>query len=523
MEKIELNQQFVAALELMNDSTTNVFITGKAGTGKSTLLTYFREHTKLQVTVLAPTGVAAVNVRGQTIHSFFGFKPDITVETVQRDYKHRNKKGLFKKLEAIVIDEISVVRADLLDCVDTLLKMHGKNPGVAFGGVKMIFIGDLYQLPPVVTGEERALFRSYYPSPYFFDAKVMVESTFVMLELEKIYRQKDDAFIRLLNGVRNRSISEADMMVLNARHLPEFEPPEDDFYIHLTTTNALAEAENQRQLNKLAGKLHLFEGEITGKFEMKSLPTAMNLEMKIGAQVMLVNNDREGKWVNGTVGKIVDIAFDEEMEAEVVWVEVAGGEIVEVVPHTWEMFKFFYNEKANKLDTETVGSFTQYPLILAWAVTIHKSQGKTFDKVIIDWGGGTFAHGQSYVALSRCRSLEGIVLKKPFLARHILMDWRVVKWLTGFQYKQADKRMSFEDKLELIRRAIETGQVVDMVYLKANDEKSRRKVRPEFVGEMEYNGVTYLGMEGYCMVRQDARVFRVDRILELKVEQYVGK
>lgn len=513
MRNIDLNEWFQRALLLINDGK-NVFITGRAGTGKSTLLEYFREKTRKKVAVLAPTGVAALNVRGLTIHSFFGFKPDITVSKVRKEYRNRSRNGLYKNLDAIVIDEISMVRADLLDCVDEFLRLNGKNKSRPFGGLQMIFVGDLYQLPPIVKGEERKIFQSVYQTPYFFSANALAEFDFELIELEKIYRQRDDTFINILNAVRNRSITEELLELLNSRLNPSFEPPKGEFYLQLTTTNDMAHQINKKELAKLNSKQHIYHGNIRGEFDLKHLPADLDLNVKVGAQVMLVNNDREGRWVNGSVGKIVDIKKDED--ADIICVELSYRDVVDVTPHTWEMFRMVYNQSQNRLDSEIIGSFTQYPIILAWAVTIHKSQGKTFEKVIIDMDKGAFAHGQTYVALSRCTTLSGMVLKQPIKKSHILMDWKVVKFLTGFQYQKAHRETPLEQKVETIRLAIKEKSKLEIVYLKTNDEKTKRVIKPTSLGEMEYLGKTFLGVEAFDFLRNEERVFRVDRILTLQ-------
>ena len=514
MKNIDLNEWFHKALFLI-DKGKNVFITGRAGTGKSTLLEYFCGQTKKKVAVLAPTGVAALNVHGQTIHSFFGFRPDITVSKVRKDYRNRSKNGLYKNLDAIVIDEISMVRADLLDCVDEFLRLNGKNKSMPFGGLQMIFVGDLYQLPPVVKGEEREIFKSVYQTPYFFSSNALEGFDFEIIELEKIYRQRDDAFINILNSVRNRSITDQLLEILNSRFNPSFEPPKGEFYLRLTPFNDKANQINKTELAKFNSKQHAYHGIVRGEFDLKQAPTILDLDVKVGAQVMLVNNDREGRWVNGSVGKIVDIKKDKD--GEIICVELSDGDVVNVTPHTWEVFRMVYNQSQNRLDSETVGSFTQYPIILAWAVTIHKSQGKTFDKVIIDMDKGAFAHGQTYVALSRCISLSGIILKQPIKKSHILMDWRVVKFLTGFQYQKAHRETPLKQKIETIRLAIKEKGKLEIVYLKANDEKSKRIISPTSLGEMEYLGRKFLGVEAFDFLRNEERVFRVDRILTLKI------
>jgi ATP-dependent DNA helicase PIF1 len=510
---IEINEQFRRALDIMEDTGKNIFVTGRAGTGKSTLLEYFRNETTKKVVVLAPTGVAALNVKGQTIHSFFKFKPDITVEKVKDIRIEGQRKSLYKQLESIVIDEVSMVRADLLDCIDTFLRLHGPKKRTPFGGIQMIFVGDLYQLPPVVSGDEREVFASLYQTPYFFGAHVFNKMELEFVELEKIYRQHDAGFIGLLNAIRNNTITEESLGLLNRRCLPDYEPPEKEFYICLTTTNALAEQINSKQLEKLKGSKYTFTGSVEGEFSKEYMPTATDLKVKVGAQIMMLANDSGGRWVNGTIGKIVEVAIQKDGNSAIV-AELSNGKEEEIYPYAWEIFRFFVED--GRLRSEVVGTFTQYPLMLAWAVTIHKSQGKTFDKVVIDIGRGTFAHGQMYVALSRCTTLEGIVLRKPVKKNHIWMDYNVVKFLTRYQYDKSEQDCSLEQKVSIIERAIENGSALRITYLKPSDEKSKRVIEPRFIGEMEYHNVRYLGMTAFCRERNGERNFRVDRILELE-------
>ena len=439
-KKIEISPAFGQALDFIENTRESIFVTGRAGTGKSTLLTHWRQTTKKKKAVLAPTGVAAVNVGGQTIHSFFGFKPDITVTKV-RKVKPPEDLDLYKKLETLVIDEISMVRADLLDCVDTFLRRFGPDKYQPFGGVQMVFIGDLYQLPPIVPTSDAAVFAEHYATPYFFSAHAISPPAqlmqlgetfrFRVIELQKIYRQSDADFIALLNAVRENKTTADHWQMLNKKYDPDFLGDPTAKAIHLVTTNAMASSINDEHLRALKGKDFLFEGETSGEFDNKACPTDENLHVKIGAQVMLMNNDRQGRWVNGTVGTVVDIGKTDSERAAAVWVELATGETVDVYPHTWDMFVFKFDSGRGAIDTETVGSFTQYPLRLAWAVTIHKAQGKTFDRVILDIGSGTFAPGQLYVALSRCTSLEGLTLKRRLFPAHIKMDARVAYWLQG--------------------------------------------------------------------------------------------
>ena len=510
---LDFNPIFQKALALLEETDTNVFITGRAGTGKSTLLSYFREHTKKKVVVLAPTGVAALNIKGQTIHSFFKFKPDITLERVKAVYKKDDPQNIYKKLDMIVIDEISMVRSDLLDCVDKSLRLNRGNQ-LPFGGVQMVFIGDLYQLPPVVTSSEKEIFKTHYASPYFFDARVMEGLSFEFVELEKIYRQKDDVFISLLNAVRNNSATEEHLSVINQRWEPEFVPNPKKFFLYLTTTNALADTINEHELAKLPVSEHTYEAHVTGAIDDRAMPTDSLLSLKVGSQVMMLNNDSAGRWVNGSIGKIVRIEKDEDGEDFLI-VELSDGEVVEVTRFTWELFEFKFDSEKKQLDSQTVGTFTQYPLRLAWAVTIHKSQGKTFDHIIIDLGRGTFVHGQLYVALSRCTSLSGIVLKQPVLKRHIMMDWRVVRFITQFHYARSEAALPLAEKVRRLENAASEQSAVRIVYLKANDEKSERVIIPYQVGEMNYRGKTFLGVSAFDKKRGEDRVFRVDRILEM--------
>jgi len=511
--QIEINEQFRYALDIMENSNRSVFITGRAGTGKSTLLNYFRHVTKKKVALLAPTGVAALNVKGQTIHSFFRFKPGITPDRVKKLRSSDDNESIYHKLDIIVIDEVSMVRADLLDCVDRFLRLNGPEANKPFGGIQMAFIGDLYQLPPVVTSGEKAVFQSLYETPYFYGARVFDSFEMEFVELEKIYRQHDERFITLLNAIRNNSVTGEGLELLNRRYQPDFEPSPDDFYIYLTTTNRLAEEINGKRLAGLKSRLYTFTGSIVGDFGQEYLPTAIDLHVRVGAQVMALNNDAQGRWVNGSIGKITGITQNGKGE-DVIIADLAGGDEVEITPFTWEIFRFFV--EAGGLQSEVIGTFMQYPLMLAWAVTIHKGQGKTFDRVIIDIGRGTFAHGQMYVALSRCTTLGGIVLKKPALKKHIWTNYQVMDFLTKYQYKKAEQSCSVDSKIEVIRKAIENEVSLEIVYLKPSDEKTTRVVRPEAVGQMEYHGKKYLGMRAFCLKRREERVFRVDRILEIR-------
>ena len=421
-----LNDDFRYALEVLEKSGNSLFITGKAGTGKSTLLQLFRNTTKKKVAVLAPTGVAALNVQGQTIHSFFGFPPRIiTPSEGARKVTRKDLLRIYKNLEILIIDEISMVRADMLDGMDKFLRVNRENFR-PFGGVQVVFFGDLFQLPPVVTRDpvESAYFQDYYESPYFFSAKIFGEPDFQLenLELRKVYRQESRHFLRLLEAVRINEIDHDDLDDLNERYLPDFK--ETEGYITLCSRNMTADRINQRELSLLNETEHEFLAEVKGQFDPGLYPTEAALRLKKGAQVMFVRNDlEERQFVNGTIGKIIEVG----KEKIIVQTEEYGGKKrrIDVSKSEWEIIRY-KSGATGGIETETVGSFIQYPLKLAWAITIHKSQGKTFDRVLIDLGGGAFEHGQLYVALSRCRTLEGIVLRQRIRPQDVITDERVV-------------------------------------------------------------------------------------------------
>jgi ATP-dependent DNA helicase PIF1 len=426
---LELNADFQYALDTLEKTRKNLFITGRAGTGKSTLLHLFKHTTRKKCVVLAPTGVAALNVGGQTIHSFFGFPAKFIGP---EDIKKRRDTRLYRQMEVLIIDEISMVRADMIDNIDRFLRINRDN-FTPFGGVQVIFFGDLFQLPPVVSSpEEIQLFQTYYESPFFFSAKIFQKNAqntegFELegLELGKVYRQEARHFVRLLDSVRMNDIDYDDLDDLNERHQPNFN--EKDYFITLSPRNAVVDEINSRELRNLALEEFTYIAEISGAYEMKQFPTETALRLKMGAQVMFVKNDAKREYVNGTIGKIIIL----EPHKIVVQTEEKDGSLrnIEVEKQTWEILRYKINDSDNsKIDSESIGSFKQYPLRLAWAITIHKSQGKTFDKVIIDLTGGAFEHGQTYVALSRCRTLQGIVLKQKIRPQDIRVDERIIEF-----------------------------------------------------------------------------------------------
>lgn len=441
----QITPEFQAALDLMEDSNQHVFVTGKAGTGKSTLLQYYRSTTKKKLAVLAPTGVAALNVQGQTIHSFFKFRPDSTPESVARATPAAAQAKLYKELEVIMIDEVSMLRADLLDCIDMFLRRHGPQKGKFFGGIQMIFFGDLYQLPPVLTSMERPQFLSQYRGAHFFHAKVIDQIPLYTIELTTVYRQQEQTFIEVLNAIRTNEAAANHLETLNAQHAPD-SPTQGA--ITLTTTNDLADTVNQQQLNALSGTPFVWTASSSGIFNERDAPTPRDIILKPGAQVMLLTNDPRGRWVNGSIGEVVKTTKNDDSPAPLVHVRLTTGTTVQVAPFSWEVFRYGLNERTGVVEQQLAGTYTQYPLRLAWAVTIHKSQGKTFDQVIIDLGRGTFSPGQLYVALSRCRTLDGITLRQPVLQRHIMSDPTIHAFTSSFkdgfrQHGQAS--LGFED------------------------------------------------------------------------------
>jgi len=423
-EPLLLDQTFQDILQQLELQQDHFFITGKAGTGKSTLLQVFRKTTAKKVVVLSPTGISALNVQGQTIHSFFQFAPKL----MHKGELFVNKRlvRLLKAVEAIIIDEVSMVRADVMDAIDFSLQLH-RNSNAPFGGVQMLFFGDLYQLPPVVSSqEEREYFRTTYPSAYFFDAQVFSSHVSLqMIELTRVYRQNERHFIRLLDAIRTMQLDYEDIETLNERYIPDaiIEEP----YLTLCSTNAAAQQINKERLERLITPSYYYSGEVKGDFNERLFPTDYKLELKVDGQVMLIRNDPERRFVNGTLARI--IALEEDKITVNLATESGKPDIIELPKMTWEVNKYtITTDKDNPIKAEVTGSFTQYPVRLAWAVTIHKSQGKTYDRVAIDLGRGAFEHGQTYVALSRCRSLQGVFLKKPLTPRDIMVDERVAEF-----------------------------------------------------------------------------------------------
>lgn len=432
------NADFQLALQFVNQTAQHIFLTGKAGTGKTTFLKYVRDHGSKKLVILAPTGVAAINAGGVTLHSFFQlpFVPFIpgtsnyfdqpgqtsNEQTLLKNLRFSSaKKELLQELDLLVIDEVSMLRADMLDAMDAVLRFY-RNRSQPFGGVQVLFIGDLYQLPPVVNKTEWDLLSEHYQSPFFFDARVLKNCSLVYISLKKIYRQKDADFINLLNSIRNNGVTEEELTVLHKRYEPDFQPGHGEQFITLTTHNARADAINKNELAKLSGAPFAYEAEVSGDFDPRSVTADSQLLLKKGAQIMFVKNDKGEyrRYFNGKIGVVCKISADK------ISVEFPGeeGELI-IEKETWKNIRYHYNREKGTVEEETIGSFTQYPVRLAWAITIHKSQGLTFEKAIID-AGASFAPGQVYVALSRLTTLEGLVLYSRIHPRSILTDPRVI-------------------------------------------------------------------------------------------------
>ncbi|MBQ3634632.1 MAG: AAA family ATPase [Bacteroidales bacterium] len=432
------NKEFQDVWRLVQTTSSSVFMTGRAGTGKSTFLRYIVENIHKKTIVLAPTGIAAVNAGGVTLHSFFKIPlQPFAIDDVNfsspgklKDFlKYNSEKiKLIEEVELIIIDEVSMVRADILDFVDRVLRTYNRRyRNVAFGGKQMLLVGDAFQLEPVVRNEDWDILRRFYRTPYFFGAVVFQMFSLVQIELRKVYRQKEVDFLALLDRVRIGQPLPGDIVLLNQQVNPAFEPADDGkMYVTLTTTKAAADGINDRHLADIDSEEITYLGEITGEFPDSALPTNMTLTFKVGAQVVFIRNDVERRWYNGTIGKVV------RLEEEGVWVQTDSDEEIDdpednpflyfVGQEIWENVRYRYNEREHKVETELLGSFKQLPLKLAWAITIHKSQGLTFDNVIIDMGRGAFACGQTYVALSRCRTLSGIVLRQAIRMRDIMTN-----------------------------------------------------------------------------------------------------
>ena len=486
------NPEFQDALNLIQYTRQSVFLTGKAGTGKSTFLKYVCANVKKKHVVLAPTGIAAINAGGSTLHSFFKLPfypllPDDPNFSLKGGKLHSflkyssEHRKLIKEIELVIIDEISMVRADIIDFIDKVLRVYSQNMREPFGGKQILLVGDVYQLEPVVKSDEREILNRFYPTPYFFSARVFNEIELVSIELTKVYRQNDKVFVNVLDHIRTNTAGAADLQLLNTRYNTEIEESESDMYITLATRRDTVNFINEKKLAELPGEAAILRGEIKGEFPENSLPTQMDLELKPGAQIIFIKNDFEKRWVNGTIGTVSGID-----ENDTLYIMTEDGQEFDVKKERWANIRYRYNEQEKRIEEEELGVFIQYPVRLAWAITIHKSQGLTFSRVVIDFTGGVFAGGQAYVALSRCTSLDGIQLKKPISRGDIFVRPEIVSFAQRFnnrqaiekalkqaqadiQYKEAIKHFdegNFEDFLEHFFKAIHSRYDIERPTIK---------------------------------------------------------
>lgn len=449
------NKEFQDALQLITHTRQSVFLTGKAGTGKSTFLKYICNHTKKKYVVLAPTGIAAINAGGVTLHSFFKLPfrpmlpddPDLSLShgRIFEFFKYpKEKRKIIAEVDLIIIDEISMVRADIIDCVDRILRVYSGNMRLPFGGKQLLFVGDVFQLEPVVPSDQKEILSLFYASPFFFSARVFKDINLVPIELQKVYRQADSVFINILDRIRNNAARKQELDTLNGRYFPSFEPQNEDMYITLATRRDQVDFINEKKLAELPGEEYVSVGKIEGDFPESSLPTQLNLSIKEQAQVIFIDNDYERRWVNGTIGMVSGI--DENGN---VYVLMESGVEHLVEPTSWRNYKYKYNEKEKRIEEEIVGTFEQLPIRLAWAITVHKSQGLTFSRVVVDLTGGVFAGGQTYVALSRCTSLEGLVLKSKISSRDIFIRKEIVEFSQIFNNQALIEKSIKESEAEL--------------------------------------------------------------------------
>lgn len=520
-----LTDEFKEIIALLNDTNESIFITGKAGTGKSSLLKHFIKNTNKKLVILAPTGIAALNVSGQTIHSFFRFPPSIiTPNKIEPDYV---RAELFKNLQMVIIDEISMVRADLMNGIDLALRRNRNRLNEPFGGVQMVLIGDLFQLPPVVTETDKGYILKTYGGQYFFDATVFKTFKYRFKELTTIFRQSNEEpeFKTMLHNIRNNEVQFGDMTLLNSRHKDNAGEQENSIF--LTTRRKIARNINNDKLENLPGERITYTGTLSGKYlKLKEeaedkledkLPAPYKLELKKDAQIMMLKNDGSKRWVNGSIGKV------EKLEESSITVNIDGNKY-KIEKDSWNEVEYIINKETQEIEERIIAGFTQFPLQLSYAMTIHKSQGKTFDKITVDVGTGAFAHGQVYVALSRCKTIEGIILNNPIRNNDIIVDPRVIEFYntksipqpkTDLFVSEPKRELSIKDELQ---RAIRGNYKIKILYKNFNGEVSERQLSElKMTDDFNEFGYDRQHISGYCHLRNEERRFKISRIKNIEI------
>lgn len=512
------NPELKQALQIIHYTRNSLFLTGKAGTGKSTLLRYIASTTKKKHVILAPTGIAAINAGGVTLHSFFKlpFHPLLpndtrySVRNIRNTLRYNGEKiKMLRELELIIIDEISMVRADIIDFIDKVLRVYCRNMREPFGGKQMLFVGDIYQLEPVLKEEDRQLLHNFYQGYFFFDAIVFRTFRLISIELRKVYRQSDPVFINILDHIRSNHATDADLALLNKRVTTnQVVPSDNEMRITLSTRRDTVDYINQQELAKLSGDTVVFTGIIKGEFPENSLPTPIKLEVKPGAQVIFIKNDMSHRWVNGTLGTVTCI----DKSKQIITVVTDDKKEYDVEPDQWENIRYHFNEKEQKIEDELIGTYIQFPLRLAWAITIHKSQGLTFKNVNIDFTGGVFAGGQTYVALSRCTSLEGINLKSAIRPSEIFVRQEVTNFAKqyndGALIQEALKQSKADMEYHQAAQAFEKGdfqQFLDSFFLAIHSRYDIEKPVVKRFLRLKLNIINQLKAEIKLLKEQQAK------------------
>ena len=524
------NPELQKALQLIEFSNRSVFLTGKAGTGKSTFLRHIASTTKKKHVILAPTGIAAINAGGSTLHSFFKlpFHPLLpndsrySARNIRSTLKYNSEKvKMIRELELITVDEISMVRADIIDFIDKVLRVYSRNMSQPFGGKQLLMVGDVYQLEPVVREEDRQLLQPFYPSSFFFDAHVFREKQVVSIELRKVYRQSDPVFIGILDNIRTSQATDSDLSLLNARVTSGQSGllQSDSLAITLSTTRDTVDFINTQHLEELPGEPVILNGATSGDFPETMMPTPIQLELKVGAQVIFIKNDMDHRWVNGTLGIV--IGLDEDGTR--IYVRKESGEEVDVERDRWSNVRYAFNEVEKRIEEEEIGSYIQFPVRLAWAITVHKSQGLTFNNVKIDFGHGVFAGGQTYVALSRCTSLEGIELNQPIRHSDVFVRDEVKRFAAGYNdqrlINQALKETAADKQYYDAAKAFDRGDIAEALnqfFLAIHSRYDIEKPAPKRLLRRKLNIIKLL-MDDIERLKMEAETQK-QRLMQLSVE-----